>query len=383
VQGLGAALLTPASLAMLGATFDEHERSRAIGVWAGVGALTSAAGPMLGGWLVDHVSWRAIFLLNVPLAIAAACLALFFACESRDPGAKRLDWKGAAAVAIGLAAITWGLSAMPALGFYDAKVFVALGLGGTFLVVFLATEARLHEHAMMPLSLYRSRDFSGTNALTLLLYFALGGALYFLPFGLIRLGGYSATQAGAALLPFALIMGLGASLAGALSDRFGPRLSLTAGPLIAAGGLMLLARADFSGSYWSSVFPAICTLSVGMTMTVPPLTSTVMGSVGEARAGLASGINNAVARVAGLLAVAALGAVLFAGFSHHLAGVAPAHANVALSAAMAGQAHVADDAKSAFEQALRTVLQVAASCAGLGGIVGWLTIGRTRAERRG
>jgi MFS family permease len=249
--------------------------------------------------------------------------------------------------------------------------------------VFLIGLALFTMASMMPLSLYRSRDFSGTNVLTLLLYFALGGALYFLPFGLIRLGSYSATQAGAALLPFALIMGLGASLAGALSDRFGPRLSLTAGPLIAAGGLMLLARADFSGSYWGSAFPAICTLAIGMTITVPPLTSTVMASVGEARAGLASGVNNAVARVAGLLAVAALGAVLFASFSRHLAGVAPAHANEALSAAMAGQAHVADDAKSAFEQALRTVLQVAASCAGLGGIVAWLTIGQTRAERTG
>jgi EmrB/QacA subfamily drug resistance transporter len=245
VQGLGAALLTPASLAMLGATFDEHERSRAIGIWAGVGALTSAAGPMLGGWLVDHVSWRAIFLLNVPLAIAAAGLAFFFACESRAPRAKRLDWKGTGAVAIGLAAITWGLSAIPASGIYDATVLGALGLGVSFLVAFLTVEARSHERAMMPLSLYRSRDFSGTNALTLLLYFALGGALYFLPFGLIRLGGYSATQAGAALLPFALIMGLGASFAGALSDRFGPRLPLTAGPIVAAAGLMLLARADF------------------------------------------------------------------------------------------------------------------------------------------
>jgi EmrB/QacA subfamily drug resistance transporter len=383
LQGLGAALLTPASLAMLGATFDQHERGRAIGIWAGVGALTSAAGPMLGGWLVDHVSWRAIFLLNVPLAIAAAYLAFFFACESRDPRAKRLDWKGATAVALGLAAITWGLSGIPASGFHDMTVLGALGLGAALLVVFLAIEARSHEHAMMPLSLYRSRDFSGANALTLLLYFALGGALYFLPFGLIRLGGYSATQAGAALLPFALIMGLGASLAGALSDRFGPRLSLTAGPLIAAAGLMLLARADFGGSYWASVFPAICTLAVGMTMTVPPLTSTVMASVGEAHAGLASGVNNAVARVAGLLAVAALSAVLFASFSHHLAGVTPAHANEALSAAMAGQAHVPDGATSAFERALRTVLEVAASCAALGGIVGWLTIGQTRAARTG
>src|ERR1700737_455677 len=195
VQGLGAALLTPASLAMLGATFDEHERSHAIGIWAGVGALTSAAGPVLGGWLVDQVSWRAIFLINIPLAVAAAGLAAGFACETRDDNAKQLDWNGAIAVAIGLAAITWGLSAIPASGFHDTAVLGALAVGVAFLVSFVAIEARSHERAMMQLSLFRSRNFSGTNALTLLLYFALGGALYYLPFGLIRLGGYSATQA--------------------------------------------------------------------------------------------------------------------------------------------------------------------------------------------
>jgi EmrB/QacA subfamily drug resistance transporter len=374
VQGLGAALLTPASLAMLGATFDQHERSHAIGIWAGVGALTSAAGPVLGGWLVDHVSWRAIFLLNVPLAIAAAGLAIFFASESRDDKAKRLDWVGAVAVAIGLAAITWGLGAIPASGFHDTNVLAALGVGAAFLLSFVAIEAQFHERAMMPLSLYRSRNFSGANALTLLLYFALGGALYYLPFGLIRLGGYSATQAGAALLPFALIMGFGASFAGTLSDRFGPRLSLTAGPLIAACGLTLLAFADLGKSYWIGVFPAICVLAIGMTITVPPLTSTVMASVGEARAGIASGVNNAVARVASLFAVAALGAVLFASFSHHLAGLPPAHANEVLNAVLAGQAGVTEGAIAAFDRALRTVMLVTALCAALGGVSGWLWI---------
>src|SRR5712664_3301343 len=295
VQGLGAALLTPASLAMLGATFDQHERSHAIGIWAGVGALTAAAGPLLGGWLVDQVSWRAIFLLNVPLAVAAAGLAMFFASESRDDKSKRLDWTGAIAVAIGLAAITWALSAIPASGFHDKTVLATLGGGAAFLILFVAIEARSREAAMMPLSLYRSRNFAATNALTLLLYFALGGALYYLPFGLIRLGGYSATQAGAALLPFALIMGFGASFAGVLSERFGPRLSLTAGPVIAACGLTLLAFADLGRSYWAGVFPAIGVLAIGITITVPPLTSTVMGSVGEAHAGIASGVNNAVA----------------------------------------------------------------------------------------
>lgn len=372
VQGVGAALLTPASLAMLGATFDEHERSHAIGIWAGVGALTAAAGPLLGGYLVDRLSWPPIFLLNVPIAAAAAVLAIFFACESRDDEAKRLDWSGALAVAIGLAAITWALSAIPASGFRDKTVLGLLGIGAASLAVFVAIEARSRDRAMMPLSLFYSRNFSAANALTLLLYFALGGALYYLPFGLIRIGGYSATEAGAALLPFALIMGFGASFAGTLADRFGPRLPLTAGPLIAACGLLLLALADFAGSYRTGVFPAICVLAAGMTLTVPPLTSTVMASVGRVHAGIASGVNNAVARVAGLLAVASLGAVLFASFSTHFAGTIPA--NDALNAALAGQAGGAQDTIAAFDRALRTVMLVAALCAALGGAIGWLGI---------
>src|SRR5258705_7679315 len=371
IQGFGAALLTPASLAMLGATFDHHERSHAIGIWAGAGALTAAAGPVLGGWLVDQLSWRAIFLLNVPLAFAAAGLAMFFAGESRDDKAKRLDWMGAITVAIGLAAVTWALSAIPASGFHDKIVLAALASGAPLLILFVTIEARSREAAMMPLSLYRSANFAATNALTLLLYFALGGALYYLPFGLIRLGGYSATQAGAALLPFALIMGFGASLAGALSDRFGPRLSLTAGPIIAACGLALLAIADFRESYWTGVFPAICVLAIGMTITVPPLTSTVMSSVGEASARVASGVNNPVARGAGLFAVAALGAVLFASLSHYL-GAPPAHAHEAMNAVLAGQAGADEGAIAAFDRALRAVMLIAALCAALGGVVGWL-----------
>jgi len=244
-------------------------------------------------------------------------------------------------------------------------------LGSVFLLLFLAIEARSGEQAMMPLSLYELRSFSAANALTLLLYFALGGALYYLPFGLIRLGSYSSTQAGAALLPFALIMGFGAPFAGMLSDRFGPRPSLTFGPIIAAGGLALLAFCDFLQPYWTGVFPAISVFGIGMTITVPPLTSTVMSSVGEAHAGLASGINNAVARVAGLLAVAALGAVLFVSFAHHFAVTPPAQANEALNAILAGQAGVTGQATAAFDRALRTALLVAAFCAMCGGLVGW------------
>jgi EmrB/QacA subfamily drug resistance transporter len=374
VQGFGAALLTPASLAMLGATFDAHERSGAIGIWAGAGALMSAAGPVLGGWLVDDVSWRAIFLLNVPLALAAAVLALRFACESRDPNAKQLDWSGGAAVAVGLAAITWGLSAIPGAGFRNEAVLAALGVGAALLVSFTLIEARLHDRAMMPLSLYRSRNFSTNNAATLLLYFALGGVFYFLPFSLIRLGGYSATQAGAALLPFALIMGIGASFAGSVADRLGARPLLAIRPIFAACGMALLALAEPGQTYWIGVFPAIVLLAIGMAMTVPPLTSTVMAAAGDVHAGIASGVNNAVARVAGLLAVAALGVVLFADFSSHLAGTAAAHANKVMSAVMSGQSGVDALAIAAFEHARRTVMLVTASCAALAGLFGWLTI---------
>ena len=371
VQGFGAALLTPASLAMLGATFDEHERSQAIGIWAGAGALTMAAGPLVGGWLVDQISWRAIFLLNVPLAIAAG-LVLRFGCESSDPHAKQLDWSGGASVAIGLAAITWALSAIPASGFRDRTVLAALGLGTTFLASFVVIEAALHERAMMPLSLYRSRNFSATNALTLLLYFALAGALYYLPFGLIRLGGYSATQAGAAFLPFALIMGVGASFAGTIADRLGPRLPLTVGPIVAACGLAMLAFADLRQPYWVGVFPPMFLLGVGMAVTVPPLTSTVMGAAGEARAGIASGVNNAVARIAGLLGVAVLGVVLFATFSYHLTGTTSAQANEALNAVMSGQAGT--NAVAAFERALGAIMLAPAGCAALAGLAGWVWI---------
>ena len=374
VQGFGAALLTPASLAMLGAAFPDNERSRAIGLWAGFGALTAAAGPVLGGWLVDQVSWRAIFLLNIPLAIGSAALAVSFARESRNPQSKNIDWKGAAMIVVSLACITWALGAIAKFGFADVYVLGALGLGIAAFLGFIAAEARDPAGAMMPLALFRSRNFSGANGLTLLLYFALGGTLYFLPFGLIRLGEYSATQAGAALLPLALILGFGSYFAGGIADRFGPRLSLALGPVAAACGLALLAVVDFHASYWTGVFPSVCILAVGMTVTVAPLTATVMDSVGSGRAGIASGVNNAVARIAGLFAVAVLGAVLFASFSHDLGDVPRVQAGEALSAVMSGHASGFDAASTAFRHALQIVMWTGAASAAIGGAIGWLSI---------
>lgn len=306
VQGTGAALMVPSSLAIIAAMFPEAERGKAIGIWAAAGAITTAIGPVLGGWLVDAVSWRAIFFINVPLAIAAVVLA-HGAVPNRHGGvAGRLDWPGAALAIAGPALLTWGLIAWPDRTSNAIMIESALALGVIALVAFMVVEARSHA-PMVPLGLFRSRDFAGANLVTLLLYFALGGALFFLPFNLIRAHGYSATEAGASLLPFSILMGALSPTAGALATRFGARLMLTVGPALSALGLALLARGAATADYWRGTFPAITVLGLGMTIAVAPLTSTVMGAVPAAQAGVASGINNAVARMASLLAVAVLG----------------------------------------------------------------------------
>lgn len=311
-QGIAAALLVPSSLAILGASFAPEQRSRAIGAWAGFGALTAAAGPILGGWLVDTWSWRAIFLLNLPIAAAAIWLTLRAVPESRDPQAGPLDWPGALTAALGLGALTWALTDATERGFGDPIVVGALVAGVLLLVAFVVVEMRVRA-PMMPTALFRSRDFSGTNALTLLLYFALSGALFVLPFELILGHGYSATAAGAALLPLPVVMGLFSSAAGRLNDRIGPRWPLTVGPIVAGIGMAMFALPDVGTPYWSGFLPAMLVLSVGMTVAVAPLTTTVMTAVDTRQAGIASGINNAVARVAGVIAVAVLGLVYFGG----------------------------------------------------------------------
>lgn len=311
-QGIAAALLVPSSLAILGASFGPDERGRAIGAWAGFGALMAALGPILGGWLVDTLSWRAIFFLNVPIAVAAVWLTLRAVPESRDPDAGRLDWMGAVIVALGLGALTWALTDASSRGFGDAWVLAGLAGGALLLVAFVIVETRVHA-PMMPPALFRSRDFSGTNLLTLLLYFALSGALFVLPFELIRGHGYSATQAGAALLPLPIVMGVFSRAAGRLGDRIGPHWPLTLGPIIAGIGMAMLALPGQGTPYWQGFGPAMLVLSLGMTLAVAPLTTTVMSAVDTRQAGVASGINNAVARVAGVIAVAVLGLVFFGG----------------------------------------------------------------------
>lgn len=318
VQGVGAAMFIPGSLAIISASYDEEHRGKAIGTWAAFSGVASVLGPVLGGYLVDTLSWRWVFFINVPMAAVVLAITLSKVPESRDERARRLDPWGAVLATVGLGALVLGIMQAATTDFTSPTVFVPLLTGVAGLSGFVIVQARLAD-PMMPLSLFRSRNFTGANVFTLLLYFALGGALFFLPFNLIQVQGYTATAAGAAFVPAIMLMFFLSRYTGALTDRYGPKVPLVAGPATAAVGFGLLAvpGAD-AGSYWTTFFPAVVVLGLGLSILVPNLTTVALNSVPGYRSGLASGINNAFSRVASLLAVAVLGVLMFAVFSPSL-----------------------------------------------------------------
>ncbi len=394
-QGIGGALLVPGSLSMISATFSEEQRGRAFGIWSASTALAMALGPVLGGWLVDAVSWRWIFFINVPPAIAVVWILYAKVPESRDEAATAaLDWPGALLCTAGLGLLVYGLIEAGIVGFGSPRVMQILGVGALALAGFLITQTR-SPAPMMPLGLFRSRSFSGANMITFMLYAALSGGLFFLPFNLVQVHGYSSAAAGAALLPFILIMSLLSRWSGGLVSRHGGRVPLIVGPTIAAGGFALFVVPGIDGSYWTTFFPAVTVLGLGMAISVAPLTTVVMGAVESRQAGIASAINNAVSRIAGLLAIAVMGIVVSgtfnAGLDDRLTDIPiPSEARTALEAErpnLAGakppaaldaalRADLARAIDESFVEGFRLAMTTAAALALLSAVIAAATIGR-------
>ncbi len=315
VQGIGAALLVPNSLAILAAAHPRETRGRAIGAWSAFAAVTSAGGPVLGGWLVDQFGWAAVFWINPPIAAVTMALAWFSVTETRDPTARgALDWPGAVLAVLGLGLVCYALIALGEAEIGPLTALVAGVLGVLALALFVRVEARSGA-PLMPLELFRRRDFAAANLLTVLLYGALGAAVFLFPFALIRLHGYTATEAGAAFLPFPIVLFLLSRWGGTLIDRYGARLPLALGPVIAAVGLALVALPTTGSPYWATLLPGVVVLGIGMAICIPPLTTNVMNAVEDSHAGIASGVNNAASRIAGLVSVAAVGPLLVLTFA--------------------------------------------------------------------
>ena len=354
-QGMAAALLIPSSLAIVGAAYREETRGRAIGTWAAAGALTTSLGPPLGGWLVDTVGWRAIFFINLPVAAAALLLGLKLAADRQTDRTSPLDGRGAVLMVLALGALSYGLVAFGEGERVRGAIAMAAAVPAVWLFIRIETRSTA---PMMPPSLFRNSAFAGANVLTVLLYAALSGALFLLPFMLIQLHGYSATAAGAAFLPFSAIVGVGSRSSGGLAQRFGSRPLLILGPSVTAVGYVILGLSSEASSYWTGFLPGLIIVGVGMTLSVAPLTTTVFDSAPEDRSGTASGINNAAARAGGLVAIAALG-LAFGG-----SGASPVTG-------------------SALTDAYEWVMLSAAGLAGLSALTAALTITRRKKQPRG
>src|SRR6266850_1546335 len=354
LQGMGAALLTPGSLAIIETTFHPEDRSAAIGAWSGLGGVMTAIGPVVGGYLTTVISWRLIFFINLPLAVVAAWAALRHLPESREAhAAGRLDYPGAALAGLGLGGVVFALTAGPVDGWATPRV-LATGVGGVIALIGFVVVERSRRHPLLPLEMFRSRQFTAANAVTFVIYGALGGALFLLPIQLQRVVGLSALESGSALIPMTILMLLLSSHAGRLAQRTGPRLPMTVGPLIAAIGLALLVRSGPSAGYWLTIFPAVIVFGLGLSITVAPLTATVLAAAGPEHAGIASAINNDVARAAGLIAVATLPVV----------------------AGITGRAALGPDILSS---GFRTAMWIAATLVAAGGALSYLTIRNTPA----
>lgn len=313
LQGIASAMLMPNSLALLGAAFAGAARGRAIGTWAAAGAIAGAIGPLLGGWLVETAGWRAIFLINLPLCAGALWLGWRHVAESREETESPLDWLGVVIATIGLGALTWGLTILSGeAGGQAGAGWAATIAGVASLILFVLVERRRGERAIMPLALFATASFAGLSLLTFFLYAALGGLFVLLPYVLIELNGYSPVEAGAALLPLPVVIGLASRAMGGVAARIGPRLPLTIGPMVVAAGFALATRIEADGDYPTTVLPALLVIAAGMAGAVAPLTTAVMASVDGDHVGTANGFNSALARTGGLIATALLGSVLAA-----------------------------------------------------------------------
>jgi EmrB/QacA subfamily drug resistance transporter len=393
IQGVGAALLVPGSLAIISTSFDEKSRGQAIGTWSGFTAITTGIGPVLGGWLVEHASWRWVFLINLPLAVAVIVISLWRIPESRSAGRQSIDWLGAVLATVGLGGLVSGFLESVNLGWKSPLVLGSLLVGVSCLVGFVFFEAR-SAAPMLPLKMFASRSFSGANLLTLCLYAAVGIFFFVFPLNLIQVQGYSTTATGAALLPFILLMFFLSRWSGGLVARYGPRGPLVFGPLLTAVGFVLFALPSVGGSYWKTFFPSVLIVGFGMAVTVAPLTTVVMSSAKQDQAGAASGINNAVARVAGVLAIAVLGIIMVSAFGSRL-HQSLAHAAVPPNILQQLQANssklgglqvpegveeptrglILEAIRRSFVFGFRIVMLICASLAIASAVIAWLSIG--------